>query len=279
MIHHHSDNLQSLSFKLKTPLKYSDEFTFIPLQVNNEDFLVQTPRLFTPFGIQVPFTDQSSTLQNRDKTQVMISFQNKDNDSKTTHFLQSLQFIYELVCSHYSSSSVQVNEFMKEYKGELIMNAKVKSDVPIFDTMKHRCDELPLYSYASYILYLPGLWVIKDQVWIQWYALQIRVENNIQLTQYAFKEAIPRPPPPPPPPPPMDKYKKMISLGIPSQAVNQQKQIDAKASINSTMLLSVQLKKTEPSQKMLNKTHGFEAPSLDSLQQALQKLRSVIRHS
>ena len=105
----------------------------------------------------------------------------------------------------------------------------------------------PLYSYASFIIHLVGLWVSEDQVWFQWYALQSRVENNIQLTEYAFKDTIlvPKPiPPPPPPPPPFkkDKYKKMISLGIPTAAVNHQKQIDLKSNISSSMLQSVQLK-------------------------------------
>ena len=41
----------------------------------------------------------------------------------------------------------------------------------------------------------------------------------------------------------------MISMGIPTQAVNHQKQIDRKASINSRMLQSVQLKKARPQTK------------------------------
>lgn len=89
-----------------------------------------------------------------------------------------------------------------------------------------------------------------------------------------------RPPPPPPPPPPpvyKDKYKKMISMGIPTAAVNQQQQIDAKASINPEMLLSVKLKKGMPNKgDIKSDMNGFEPPSLDSLQLALQKLRSII---
>ena len=33
-------------------LDYSDDFTFIPLKIKSHDFLIQTPRLFTPYGIQ-----------------------------------------------------------------------------------------------------------------------------------------------------------------------------------------------------------------------------------
>ena len=51
------------------------------------------------------------------------------------------------------------------------------------------------------------------------------------------KSSIPNAPPLP------DKYKKMITMGIPTAAVNHQKQLDLKACINSDMLSSVQLKK------------------------------------
>mgnify|MGYP006242424857 FL=1 len=83
MIYHHSQNLQELSYQLKTPLKYSDEFTFIPFKVTNDDFIIQTPRLFSPFGIQSFAKDQ-----------IMISFQNKTNDTKTVEFLDTLKHIY-----------------------------------------------------------------------------------------------------------------------------------------------------------------------------------------
>ena len=77
-----------------------------------------------------------------------------------------------------------------------------------------------------------------------------------------------------------DKYKKMITMGIPSAAVNQQKQIDAKANINPEMLLSVKLKKGTSKKHILKSDmNGFEPPSLGSLQQALQNLRNIIKDS
>ena len=76
MIYHFKDNLQSLSYSLKPPLKYSEDFTFIPIRIKNKEFIVQTPKVFVPFGIQ-----QNDKL----KDYLMISFQNKDNDSNTSH--------------------------------------------------------------------------------------------------------------------------------------------------------------------------------------------------
>lgn len=274
MIYHFKDDLQSLSYTLKPPLKYSEDFTFIPIRIQNKEFIIQTPKVFVPYGIQT-----NTNL----KEYVMISFQNKENDSNQETFIQNLQFIYELIKDHYHDT-YQVNNFLKEYKGETIMNFKLDSSPLIFDSHKHLCEDLPLYSYASFIIQLAGLWISKNQVWFQWYTHQTRIENKISLQNYAFKGSIPIPPPLPPPPPPIkktipDKYKKMITMGIPTAAVNQQKQIDAKAGINPEMLLSVQLKKSIKKDVFKNDMNGFEAPTLDSLQQALQKLRSVIKES
>jgi len=76
----------------------------------------------------------------------------------------------------------------------------------------------------------------------------------------------------------------MIHMGIPSEAVKKQRQIDLKSGINPGMLQSVQLKsvtnqkdmKTDMKTNMKSDMNGFEPPSLDSLQMALRKLRTVI---
>ena len=78
MIYNFKDNLQNLTYRLKTPLKYSDDFTFIPIKINNDDILFQTPRLYTPYGVQI---------NEKSKQYIMISFQNKENDPHTPKFL------------------------------------------------------------------------------------------------------------------------------------------------------------------------------------------------
>ena len=50
MIYHFKDKLQDLSYALKTPLKYSEDFTFIPIRIKNKEFIVQTAKVFVPFG-------------------------------------------------------------------------------------------------------------------------------------------------------------------------------------------------------------------------------------
>lgn len=269
MIYHFKDNLQNLTYRLKTPLKYSDDFTFIPIKINNDDILFQTPRLYTPYGVQI---------NEKSKQYIMISFQNKENDPHTHKFLNDLQYIYDLVYQKYHQNN-KVNSYLKPYKNSSIMNVKLRENSSIFDTQKKKIEEIPIYGYCSFIIHLAGIWISNHQVWFQWYILQTRVENNLSLTEYSFKDTKPIPPPPPPPPPPMpDKYKKMISMGIPSAAVNQKKQMECRSAISSDMLLSVQLKKGKPKKDIIKSDmNGFEPPSLDSLQAALRNLRNAIR--
>lgn len=280
MIFHYKDNLQGLSYSLKTPLQYSDEFTFVPMKIKNKDILFQTPHLFTPYGIQ---------LNDKSKKYIMISFQNKNNDTYTGTFLKGLEYIYKLAHNHYSQNydigRYNVNKFIKYYKNEPIMNVKFKEDSLIYDGLQNTIKDIPIYGYCSFIIHLAGLWISNNQIWFQWYILQTRIENNLSLSSYAFKDYKPIPPPPPLPPlspapksTVKDKYKKMITMGIPSAAVNQQKIIDAKAGINPDMLLSVQLKKTKPKKDIIKSDmNGFEPPSLDSLQNALRNLRNSLK--
>ena len=106
MIYHYKDNLTDIPYTLKTSLKYSDEFTFIPLKIKTNDFILQTPRLFVPYGIQ--------TNKDISKRYVMVSFQNKVNDMFTKDFLSDLQYLYQLIKEYYGNT-YQVNPFIKSY--------------------------------------------------------------------------------------------------------------------------------------------------------------------
>ena len=90
MIIHHSENLDEYHLCVKKPLKYSDKFTFIPIQLQKDNnyhkCIFQTPLLFTPFGIQV--------LMNGKKV-IDLSFMNQSNDTSQREFLKKLNHIYQ----------------------------------------------------------------------------------------------------------------------------------------------------------------------------------------
>ena len=99
----------------------------------------------------------------------MMSFQNKTNDLQTDKFLKDLNYIYDIVWYQYSDTH-KVNTFIKTYNEQPVMNIKLRDKILIFDTLKKQIEDIPLYSYASFIIHLVGLWVSEDQVWFQWYA-------------------------------------------------------------------------------------------------------------
>ena len=55
MIIHHQEDFSNYKLCLYKSLKYSDTFTFIPIKIYKNKYsecIIQTPLLFTPFGIQ-----------------------------------------------------------------------------------------------------------------------------------------------------------------------------------------------------------------------------------
>ena len=53
MIVHHKEPIQNMKFIVKTPLQFSKEFTFIPIQFKgNHECMFQTPKLYVPYGRQ-----------------------------------------------------------------------------------------------------------------------------------------------------------------------------------------------------------------------------------
>ena len=97
MIIHYKDNFNNYQLSSQKSLKYSDSFTFIPIQIlhkkNNKyhQCVFQTPYLFAPYGIQ--------TIQNNKKI-IDLSFLNKDNDKHTLSFLKILKSIFKIIFYH-----------------------------------------------------------------------------------------------------------------------------------------------------------------------------------
>ena len=93
MIIHHKEDFSEYDICILKSLKYSDTFTFIPIQLNKKETnkfqkcIFQTPLLFSPFGIQ--------TTKNN-KRIIDVSFQNKGNDNSLKQFGKTLSFIYKL---------------------------------------------------------------------------------------------------------------------------------------------------------------------------------------
>jgi len=283
MIIHHK-NIGDIILGEKKPLKYSGEFTFVPMRIYHEnnfgECIFQTPKLFLPYGKQ--------KLQN-DKFVIDLSFQNKENDEDTKIFLRNLMKIFHTIEGKYKGYNV--NSFLKKTNFDYTMRLKVSLNSKFYDNNKNHLYKIDSFSYGIFIIGLEGVWVHNNEIWFQWYLLQGRLERPTLLEEYAFIEGYPS----------VDetnnKYDKMKKMGIPEGAINLQKNIDKGlnqnippppplpsfkhkslpvSKIKASDLQSVVLKKSKTCEKKKNfsKT-GFEPPSLEELQTTLSKLKRI----
>ena len=284
MIIHHK-NIRDVSLGKKNILKYSEDFSFIPLRIlyvnRFRECLFQTPKLFLPYGKQ---------KLNNGKYIIDLSFQNKENDEDNKNFLEILKKIYNTIKEKYKDYNV--NSFLKKTDFDYIMRLKVSLNSRFYDNSKNQLYKIDPFSYGIFIIGLEGLWMHNDEIWFQWYLLQARLEKPTFLNEYAFiedeKDIT-------------DKYQKMKNMGVPEGAIELQKKLDLKTNKSSSVppppplppsnfrssipvnkikasdLQNVVLKKLEPikKEKKYSKT-GFEPPSLEELQITLSKLKKVI---
>jgi len=263
---------------VKRKQKFSQEFTFSQIKYNSQEFLIQTPVLFVPFGIQQYSINDS-------KKYLDLSFQNIENDKNIQVFLKNLKQIYSSVKERFQEYTV--DNFLKENKFSHLMRFKIDDNCFFFDQNKNKYqDDLPK-TYGSFIIHLTGLWSMNQKIWFQWQLLQAKIKIPFVLKEYAFidddeeekekekektiQSKIPIPPPPPPPPPVCSKYSKMLKLGIPKEAVEQKKALDR---IRPEDLQKVKLKKGKVIDKKNKDDENF-TPSLDEIRNALQSLQKI----
>jgi len=280
----HYKELNEILLGKKNTLKYSEEFSFVPLKIyhNNKfkDCVFQTPKLFLPYGKQ--------RLDNG-KYVIDLSFQNKDNDVDNKIFLKILKKIFHTIKETYKDYNV--NSFLKKTNYDYTMRLKVSLDSKFYDNSKKQLYKIDPFSYGIFIIGLEGIWIHNNEIWFQWYLLQGKMERPSFLEEYAFiedyNEEI------------KDKYEKMKSMGVPLGAIELQKKLDRNlnknipsppvppplpnfkrslpvSKIKASDLQSVVLKKSKKIErkKIYSKT-GFEPPSLEELQTTLSKLKKI----
>ena len=191
MILHYQDIQQStLSFQKK--LKYSDSCSFIPVHFKDK-YAIQTPTMHVPYGI----------IKNENGKQFLdITFYNQENDTDLKDFLKSLKLIYKAIqtnCEKYN-----INNFLKQTQFNESLRLKVDSNALFFNEAKQQINTVKSNYYGRFLISLYGLWVINDEIWIQWILLQAKMiepvffknllidEKNKEKNQ---KKSIPPPPP------------------------------------------------------------------------------------
>mgnify|MGYP006091698451 CR=1 FL=1 len=180
-------DLNVKDINIKKSLKYSNDFTFVGLSLNKKDICIQTPKLYTKYGIN----------KNYDKSFINLSLQNIENDNTIKNFKFNLDLIYNFIKRKYYNYNV-VN-----YLQDLEFRLKVKDNIKIYDKQKNAIINIMSNTYGNYIIYLQGFWIINKDIYFQWYVLQAKIDLPLHLNDYAFIDEspknipknIPKPPP------------------------------------------------------------------------------------
>ena len=276
ILNHKNFSLNKNKIKIKKKQKFSEDFTFIPINYDFRDLIIQTPILFIPFGKQKYSINDS-------KSYIDLSFQNMINDKNIEIFFNNLRKLYLTIKEYFNDYLVE--DFLKKNKYSYSMRFKIDDECLFFDQNKNIYKNEIKKTFGSFIIHLNGLWVMENRIWFQWYIVQAKINIPIVIKEYIFidedddnkeikKSFIP---PPPPPPPPLfknnDKYSKMLKLGIPKHAVEQKKRMDR---IRPEDLQNVQLKKNNFKKSKIKKNDNSFTPSLDEIRNAKQKLQKII---
>ena len=169
MILNYNIDLSQYQLTLCNPLKYSDNFTFIPIKIYNNKLykcIFQTPLLFTPFGIH---------KTKNDKNIIDLSFQNKNKDKSLCIFLNKLKSIYKTIHKKLNKK-YEINSFIKMTDYEECIRLKVSSSILIYDEYKNSLTEINKFTYGNFIIHLDGLWLNDNSIWFQWYLLQAKIK-------------------------------------------------------------------------------------------------------
>jgi len=246
MIYNQIINPKNINVKKK--LKYSEYCTLIPIKYNNNDLIIQTPKMYIPFG-------EKFVYNNDKKKYIDISFQNINNDDNIKIFYDNLLLIHDKIYDFYNRYNL--DDIIKKYNKNELLRLKMSKDILIYDQNKNNTDKIINNTYGSFIIHLQGLWLMNNNLYFHWELLQCKLDMPIYLSEYSFIDDI-KPNinkgkgksksnalPPPPPPPINSKYDKMIKMGIPKEAVLQKMRLeDAPKRINANDLQNVILKKT-----------------------------------
>jgi len=246
----YNQSIQSKDINIKKFLKYSDNYTLIPIKYKNNDLIIQTPKMYIPYG-------EKFVYNNNDKKYVDISFQNIENDKNIKLFYHNLDIIHSKINKVFDGYNV--DDLIKIYNKNELLRLKINKGILIYDHNQNIIDKIIPNTYGYFIIHLHGLWVNKNNnnIYYHWVLLQSKIDIPLYLTEYSFIDDTPQiskgkgmgkgksiPPPPPPLilPKPLTKYDRMIKMGVPIHAVQNKIQNDKK--INAADLQSITLKKT-----------------------------------
>lgn len=251
ILHYKNIKISKNKIKIQKKISYSKDIAFFPIKYDDNDFVIQTPVMYSPFGI----------YKYKENKYIDLSFQyNKVTD---LFINDCLNIFYNKVNKVFKANDI--DDYIKINKYSKWIRLKINNIHNIYNQNKELIENIKPQRRGSFIIHLSGIWLINNKIHFNWILLQSKIYEPITLKEYVFieedisnniiKKRIPPPPPLPPPPP--DNYKRMLKIGIPKIIIENKKNADR---INS---------------KNAKKKDIHRTPSLDEIMLAIKNLQKV----
>ena len=120
----YNQSIQSKDINIKKFLKYSDNYTLIPIKYKNNDLIIQTQKMYIPYG-------EKFVYNNNDKKYVDISFQNIENDKNIELFYHNLDIIHNKINKVFNEYNV--DDLIKIYNKNELLRLKINKGILIYD--------------------------------------------------------------------------------------------------------------------------------------------------
>ena len=211
---------------IKNKLKYSNNFDFVPITYNKNDFIIQTPKLYTNYGINNFYNNKY----------IDLSFKNINNDNEVYLFLKLLNNINSHIQSKY-----KIKNLIRTYNNEKFIRLKINKLSSFYDNRKTKIDNILRNTYGNYIICLSGLWINKDSISCEWRLLQAKIYLPVNLPNYSFIDK--KIPPPPPLPKFESKKTNRIKIEKKNKPQTQKKELIVSHSLDEITKVLLNLKK------------------------------------
>ena len=191
--------------KYKKIVSLSKTYSTKSIAYNDGDLLIQTPVLNIPF-----MASRYNTLD--------ISFTNTIDNNDIKSFYDSINSIIENAKSKYKRKFI--DNIIKSVGYQPRLRCNLNNDISCFDKDKNNIDyEIHCKTYARFIIHVNNLWIKTNKYGINFDIKQIQYHtiNSLKLDTYAFKDEEDRR---------LEKYKKMLKMKIPEQAVKNKMMLD-----------------------------------------------------
>lgn len=195
---------QKIRFKRK--ISYSDKLCILPIKYNNDDeLIVQTPVLFCPFGEGNYNSLDISLLNSEDNVNI------KDLEA----LLEYIDALFEKKYKRKYNSFIIKDSF---YPARI--RTHINKECVYFDEHSKMVNigGLEARTHAKFLLHFKELWVKKDKYGVNIDVIQVKIYklDKEPPKDYSFIDSDTEDDPDADMP---EKYKKMIKVGIPREAV------------------------------------------------------------